>query len=131
MKIWLDRNLIRAPLYYGLCTTEAMFRRELKRHNVLRDRWPNFILNGHSDATTHYFTQKNETCAIVCIRARSENTGIQIAALLVHEAVHIWQEVKTLIGESSPSLEFEAYSIQAIAQELMEAYVEQTKSSKK
>ena len=53
-------------------------------------------------------------------------TSIQIAALLCHEAVHIKQEICLLWGEASPSLEFEAYTVQTIAQELMESYCEQS-----
>lgn len=33
--------------------------------------------------------------------------------------VHIWQEVRTMMNEKEPSIEFEAYSIQKIAQDLM------------
>ena len=51
-------------------------------------------------------------------------SGVQIAAMLVHEAVHVWQTIRRSIGETSPSSEFEAYSIQHIAQELMSRYVE-------
>lgn len=39
--------------------------------------------------------------------------------LVIHESVHIWQELKTLMGEKEPSIEFEAYSIQRIAQDLL------------
>ena len=39
--------------------------------------------------------------------------------MLLHEAVHIWQIVKRRMGEREPSVEFEAYSIQAIAQDLL------------
>jgi hypothetical protein len=49
-------------------------------------------------------------------------TGLQVAALLVHEAVHVWQLFRESIGEHGPSKEFEAYSIQAISQRLMERY---------
>ena len=47
-------------------------------------------------------------------------------ALLVHEAVHVWQAFCEDIGEKSPSDEFEAYSIQSISYELMTAYANKT-----
>ncbi|MBJ9481174.1 hypothetical protein [Acinetobacter baumannii] len=47
---------------------------------------------------------------------------IQVHGLLLHEAVHIWQEAALVMGEENPSIEFEAYSIQAIAQDLFELY---------
>lgn len=46
----------------------------------------------------------------------------QVYGLLLHEAVHIWQRVKKLMGEKDPSIEFEAYSIQRIAQDLFDMY---------
>ena len=48
----------------------------------------------------------------------------QIHGLLLHEAVHIWQRIKTLMGEKEPSIEFEAYSIQRIAQDLFTMFQE-------
>ncbi|KCY47724.1 hypothetical protein J715_3367 [Acinetobacter baumannii 1571545] len=47
--------------------------------------------------------------------------------LLLHEAVHVWQKVKKLMGEKEPSSEFEAYSIQSIAQDLFKMYEESEK----
>lgn len=56
-----------------------------------------------------------------CIVQLGETEGkslITIYGLLLHEAVHIWQRTKLLMGEREPSVEFEAYSIQRIAQDL-------------
>ena len=55
---------------------------------------------------------------IVQLGEVEERSLLQIYGLLLHEAVHIWQRVKVLMGESEPSKEFEAYSIQRIAQDL-------------
>ena len=49
----------------------------------------------------------------------SQRPQCQIAGLLVHESVHIWQEWCAYYGESDPGREQEAYAIQSIAQELM------------
>lgn len=54
----------------------------------------------------------------------SERTLIEIHGLLLHEAVHIWQRVRKLMGEKKPSTEFEAYSIQRIAQDLFSMFQE-------
>lgn len=38
---------------------------------------------------------------------------------LVHEAVHVWQNACEQVGEDNPSAEFEAYSIEQIAENLI------------
>ncbi|MEB0141395.1 hypothetical protein QN363_20475, partial [Undibacterium sp. CCC2.1] len=48
-----------------------------------------------------------------------------IVSLLIHEGVHIWQEVRKYVGEEAPSAEFEAYSIQSICTDLIASYREQ------
>ncbi|QHJ00113.1 hypothetical protein GT347_20295 [Xylophilus rhododendri] len=126
MKGWLDRSLIVGP-YLTLCLSEVEFRRAMKRCTVAVADQPAWIRNDQSDATVHWLTNpKGCLVCIVCVRPRADTTGIQVAAMLVHEAVHIWQRFLLDIGEDQPSAEFEAYSIQAISQRLMEAYAERT-----
>lgn len=60
--------------------------------------------------------------AVVQLGDTSERKPIEVYGLLLHEAVHVWQQVRVLMGEREPSSEFEAYSIQAIAQDLFEMY---------
>ncbi|HCW3748771.1 TPA: hypothetical protein OXK62_003309 [Acinetobacter baumannii] len=62
--------------------------------------------------------------AIVQLGDTSERKPIEVYGLLLHEAVHVWQKIRKLMGEKEPSSEFEAYSIQAIAQDLFEMYEE-------
>ncbi|HFG6817393.1 hypothetical protein U2E65_03210 [Acinetobacter baumannii] len=62
--------------------------------------------------------------AIVQIGDTADKDRIQVYGLLLHEAVHVWQKIKKLMGEREPSSEFEAYSIQAIAQDLFKMYEE-------
>ncbi|HAV5515503.1 TPA: hypothetical protein JI118_17385 [Acinetobacter baumannii] len=66
----------------------------------------------------------NGAYAVVQLGGTSERKLIEIYGLLLHEAVHVWQKVKKLMGEKEPSSEFEAYSIQAIAQDLFKMYEE-------
>lgn len=120
---WLDRALITSPYSFGLCRSEKDFQRALKRLGVPKDQWPSFMKTESADATVHYFEcDGGGHCAIVCLRSTKGRTKIEAYGLLTHEAVHIWQAIRDDIGEDRPSSEFEAYSIQAIAQHLMEAY---------
>lgn len=62
--------------------------------------------------------------AVVQLGDTSERNQIEVYGLLLHEAVHVWQKIKKLMGEREPSSEFEAYSIQAIAQDLFKMHEE-------
>jgi hypothetical protein len=61
-------------------------------------------------------------CCIVGLGSVEGRSPIEIAGLLVHEAVHVWQVYADRIGEKNPGIEQEAYAIQCIAQELMAEY---------
>ncbi|MGZ8172592.1 MAG: hypothetical protein ACXWT0_01690 [Methylobacter sp.] len=121
---WLDRALVISPYYYGLCQSEKVFEKELRRLKIPKPDWPDFIIPT-ANATVHFFTHNddNKSCAIVCLGDVTGRTANEVVGLLIHEAVHIWQAIRESIGERHPSAEFEAYSIQCIAQRLIEAYV--------
>ena len=123
---WLNRRVAKPGPYLALCTTEAQFIQALKDCGVKeRTAW---VKNEGADATCHHLSnEKGEACAVVCIRAKADSTAIEIAGLIVHEAVHVWQEYCERMGETSPGREQEAYAIQGIAQELMWAYSETLK----
>jgi hypothetical protein len=107
------------PIKYCLAATPTVFKRRLREIGCKED-YPN------SDASTMFFVNAvGRHTAIVTLRVTTQS-GIQIAALLCHEAVHIWQQAREIMGEKTPSSEFEAYSIQRIAQDLMEQYCEQS-----
>lgn len=121
---WLDNTLIRGPYITLVCSQkecDAAFR----HCKVPKNDIPPWINNDHSDATVHTLEGGDKGLAfVVAIRPKSDTSALQIAGLLVHESVHIWQHWREHIGEKNPSYEFEAYSIQAISQTLMTAYAE-------
>lgn len=127
---WLDRAIVQSPIYYTLLLDDASFRREMRRLKVPEAEIPSFVNSG-ADATTHFLIQggSGRECAVVCLKAGDHSTE-QVHAMLVHEAVHIWQSIRRRIGEHSPSEEFEAYSLQWLAQQLMYAYAELSKGRK-
>lgn len=116
---WLDRALIVCPYYITLCTSKKEFRKVLSGLNFESE--PEFISAG-SDATVQFYEHRSKLLAIVCIHRRTDKTRAQIDSMLVHEAVHIWQQTRKDLKEEKPSSEFEAYSIQTISQRLIEAY---------
>ncbi len=118
---WLERGLVRSPLYLSLCTTERQFHRQLRHIGIARVDWPPFI-SLNANATAHFFHPKGKAVAIVCIHPAPERDQLEVVGLLVHEAAHVWQEVLEHIGEHRPSAEFEAYSLQSILQTLLGEY---------
>lgn len=130
---WLDRNLLISQYCYALCLSEESFHAELKRLGVPERTWPEFLKTTHAHATTHFFENLDDSanCAIVTMHPVTDKEIEQVYALLVHEAVHIWQYSKEVIGEDHPGKETEAYAIQHIAQSLMFSYKEQTAPKRK
>lgn len=126
---YIDRpNSFPSP-YIGICISEKAFKKELKRLKVPDDvPW---IKTPQADATLHWLVKEGRLTGIVCLRVRKGIEHNQIVSLLVHESVHIWQEIRTSIGELNPSAEFEAYTIQHFSQKLIYAYDSLTKKRKR
>lgn len=123
---WLDRSLITGP-YVTLVLNEKQFHKAMNDCHIPASEHGEWIKTAHSDATVHTLENpKGEQCAIVALRVKKKTDPTSIVGLLVHESVHIWQDFKDRIGETSPSKEFEAYSIQTISQRLIAAYSELT-----
>jgi hypothetical protein len=118
---WLERRIAHPGPYLTLCINEEQFNKALKDCGVKASiPW---IGNDHSDACVHHLNnQSNEAVCIVCIRSKPKATAIEVAGLIVHESVHVWQSYCESIGESDPGCEQEAYGIQGISQTLLQAY---------
>lgn len=117
---WLSRSLVFNPDYLALCTTEKSFKQELKKRKV---KDPVDWISKGANATTHIWECAKSYVIIVCIPIEKKRTIVEIASLLVHEAVHIWRHIKKRIGEDKPSEEFEAYAMQNLTQTLLKAYL--------
>lgn len=121
---WLDRTLTRCATCYCLCLSEKEFKREMRRLEVSFHQMGKWVGEG---ARTHLIPAREEhkRVAIVCLdtSVAIKINPVQVAAMLVHEAVHIWQDHAREIGSfNDHGDEEEAYAIQAIAQSLMEEY---------
>lgn len=117
---WLGRETVRAP-YMTLCMSEAEYLKVVKHCNVKNPaRW----LAPTSTACVHYWEQGAKTICVVCLSpdATTDFDPITVASMLVHEAVHVFQYLCESIGEKSPGIEFEAYSIQRISEQLLREY---------
>ena len=119
--VWLNRTLLSSD-HLGICFTKEEYHKILKRLKIPavdKDDW----LMQDALATTHYIkTPKGNRVCLVCIPIASNLDGVEVAALLVHEAVHVVQEYFSYINEDSPGIEIEAYAIQSVSASLMAAY---------
>lgn len=123
--LWLERVLMYNPYYVALCLNEKEFKRACKDIKIAKKDTPEFSKGGDF-ARVHFFERDDGVLAIICLNP-GEHSDVEVHGILVHEAVHIWQKVKLHIEESEPSSEFEAYSLQNIAQNLFEAYSKRKK----
>jgi hypothetical protein len=115
----IDNALFINPCQVYLCKTEKEFKQLLKKFNVKESV---SFLGKYAHATTHFLEQGNDNVIIVCIPKNQKQSQRQIHALLVHEAVHIWQKIRDVINEPHPCSEFEAYAIQNLCLNLFRKY---------
>ena len=118
--VWIDRELIRAQVFYCLWMEETVYKKEMQRLGI---EYPDaFVIKG-ANATTHTIEHKDYgTACIVTMGSVKGRTLIDVYATLQHEAVHVWQENCRSMGEQNPSAEFEAYGIQRISLSLMHEF---------
>ena len=118
---WLDRRVAAPGPYLTLVMSQNEFDAAL-RHFKMPLGTP-YLLNARADATVHFFdNRRGDSVAVVALGDTTGRSSVEIAGLLVHEAVHIWQTHCENIGETHPGREQEAYAVQGIAQELMAEY---------
>lgn len=113
--VWCDRGW--QPVHYGFCPSKKAWLREMRLMEC-DEPFP------ETDGRCTTFTKDGKARCVVTVRegAERDHSLTEIAGILVHEAAHVWQEVRLAMGEKSPSIEFEAYSMQVIFQELYSAF---------
>ena len=125
---WLDRRIACAGPYLTLCLAQEEFDAALKYLKV-KHAAP-YVSEG-ADATAHHLTNgKGEAVAIICLSNFQNRSPVEVAGMLVHEAVHVWQNYCQNIGEKEPGREQEAYAIQTISQDLMSEFARRMRETR-
>jgi len=105
------------PLYVGICLSEKEYKKQMK-HLGAEDVSLPFIMEG-ANATMHHIVRagKEDIC-LVCLDGNElfNRPQTEIYGLIVHECVHVLQQLKATIGEKDMSKECEAYFVQNISQ---------------
>jgi hypothetical protein len=127
--LWLNRSLIELQLHYCLVLSNAEYAAAVRAVEGPSAHVGYWLRDASAGATCNWsMSPDGEWHAIVALRVELGRPGYQIAGMLCHEAVHIFQEHCRRIGEDTPSDEFAAWSIQHIAQLLMQDYAERISS---
>ena len=115
---WLDRRVAKPAPYLTLVLTE----KEL--HETCKKITPHYVQFPEYGATCFQLEKEGDRFCVIALseHAQKNNNAIEVAGMLVHEAVHTWQYYAEKMGETRPGDEQEAYAIQAISQELLAEY---------
>lgn len=125
---WLDRCLLQGPRV-AVVTSQRQFVAAMKGLGVAD---PDPFCDPAWHACVHAFEVDGD---LVCVTGLNLpalarlGDGIDVAGVLAHEAVHVWQRIRDRLGPGDLGREMEAYAIQNIAVQLMRAYVSATASS--
>lgn len=119
---WLDQAIISCELHYCLVLSQKEYEAAVAQVEDPKGWWGFWLKDEHTGANCHWAKdKKGANHCIVSLKADGLS-GIQIAGMLCHEAVHIFQEHCRIMGEDTPSDEFQAWSIQHITEQLLKEY---------
>lgn len=124
---WLDRRISAPGPFLCLCLNEKEYKAAMK--HLQQESFSRWIKTDQADATAHHVWSKNGIAVVVCLNGYEGRNPVEVAGLLVHEAVHAWQEWCDFYGETNPGREQEAYAVQSIAQELMAEFSRRMENS--
>lgn len=124
---WLERHVLLTPCL-TLCLSEREFRRVVDAVNFKRGErekvgsW----ISARADATTHFFNNGKTDITIVCFDpTRKTFSTAALAAIMAHEARHVWEEVLTGYPKVQTE-ELDAIGIQLITLRLVAEYERRT-----
>ena len=117
--VWLDCGML--PIEVAFCPSEAIWKREAKRLGLPLEPYPE-----HTACATDFTNSGRLTAVLVTVLEDADphyrrNPG-RLFGILCHEAVHVWQTACKEMQEKEPSHEFEAYTVQHLAEQLFDAY---------
>jgi hypothetical protein len=118
--VWIDRGW--QPVEIGFCPSKAAWKHHARSMGLKDLPYPT------NAATSTRFTKPGADRVIVTLGKQADEPGrsrVEIAGLLCHEATHVWQAVREAMNDpGQPSVEFEAYAMQAIFQGLYQAWLD-------
>ncbi len=118
--VWIDRGW--QPVEIGFCPSKAAWKHHARLMGLKDLPYPT------NAATCTRFAKPGFVKVIVTLGKLADEPGrsrVEVAELLCHEATHVWQAVREAMNDpGQPSVEFEAYAMQAIFQGLYQAWLD-------
>lgn len=123
--VWCDIGWM--PVNVGFCPSVAVLAKEYKR---LTKQTYDEGVSEIFGRTIQLRGSDGSNVVLVVLGGVGADNALEVMLTLVHEAVHVWQNVCAIIGEDRPGRETEAYSIERISRALIEAYCSTTGKGK-
>lgn len=108
--------------YIGLCTTKDAFERAMAVNEVQGHVMGEWLRSPNGAMMSCFIDPRGNTCYLVSIDCLQKPSYTSVIGLLVHEVVHVVQQIFIDVGEQYPGKETEAYMIQMITQWMYEQY---------
>lgn len=118
--VWF--NLKMFPTHVGFCPNKEAWDIEMKRMDIKDFEYP----QRDSGSCTSFREAGKSTVALITFLGECDDTDKcrtpAFVALVAHECMHAWRIIREDIGEDAPSAEFEAYMLQALVEQTLQAY---------
>jgi hypothetical protein len=114
--IWINKGW--QPIHLGFCPSKKAWDTTLREFKITDEPYP----TNHGRCTHLVNAISGEEVILITVNLKEDTSALEIVGLIVHESVHAFDYICESIGEDKPSTEFKAYSIQAIAQEMINAF---------
>lgn len=117
-------NLLSVGLVVALFTKREQYKTAMHEIGIREENWHTWPDAGGAWVAQYIDGEHRPGKHVVCCIGDTANSdGIDIASVLCHEAVHVWQAYADHIGERRPGDEQIAYAIQSISEFLMREFV--------
>lgn len=119
--IWLDRGY--QPAFLGYVPNKRAWDKEMASRGLKGEAYPRHA------ATTSAFRSDRAYVILVSVNEarRKGRSRLELMGLLAHEATHVKQLMFKEMGVKKPDMETEAYTVQAIFQQLVTAFARSRK----
>lgn len=102
------------PIKFGFTTDPLAFEREQRRLGLESSDMAPFCGSGNFDGQTATFNCGGVKIVVVTLDVKRKMSRDQRIGVIVHEAVHVWEEVCNAMRGENPGGEVAAYAVQWI-----------------